>query len=420
LRGDRKGTEVVVTIKRIGEDDPLVFHLIRDEIKVEDISYSGFVKPGIGLIRLARFSRNSGTEVHNAIESLSAQQGLKALIFDLRGNPGGLLDAAVAVADNFLEKGQTIVTTKGRWAQNNQEFISKRSPILGDAPLVILVDQFSASASEIVAGAVQDLDRGVIVGSNTFGKGLVQTVVSVDRKGEKQLKITTAKYFTPSGRLIQRPEVFEKGARSVFASDNEKPKKKKKPEKEKKHEIYHTLAGRPVEGGGGITPDVSVKNASLNLFEIELLRKSMIFNFSLEYAAKHPDLQPDFIIDDQIMQEFFDYISEKDFSYKFEGEEELEELVNVAEENKFADEIADEVKAIQEKIALLKQQQKEQSSDNLRFLLKREIAGKLWGTKAYVEATFGEDEVIQKAVSIIEHPDKYARILNGQEEKSSD
>lgn len=414
LRGKRKGTEVVVTIRRLGEDEPLVFHLIRDEIKVEDISYSGFVAPGIGLIKLARFSRHSGTQVHDTIEEL-AGQGMQALIFDLRSNPGGLLEAAVAVTDNFLGKDQVIVSTKGRWAKTSQEFLSKTDPVLGDKPLVILVDRFSASASEIVAGAVQDLDRGIVVGSNTFGKGLVQTVVSVDRKGVKQLKITTQKYYTPSGRLIQRPEVFDRGARSVFMHDEEDPLPKEAAKEEEKTDrnTYHTRGGRIVHGSGGITPDVIVENPHLNRFEIELLRKSMFFNFGLQYASDYPNLQRDFQVNESTFNEFFDYIEQKGFTYKFEGEDELDNLVEVAKEAQFEDDIAEGVSTIREVLLQLKKQQMRKNSENIKVLIKREITGKLWGRKAYFDAAFEMDDVLQKVIDLIEQKDEYSRILSG-------
>jgi carboxyl-terminal processing protease len=412
LRGKRKGTEVVVTIRRIGEEEPLVFHLIRDEIKPPEIIYSGFVDSGIGLIKLARFSRHSGAQVRDAIQELS-DQGMQALIFDLRSNPGGLLDAAIAVADNFLEKGQPIVSTKGRWPKTSQDYISKNDPVLGDMPLVVLVDQFSASASEIVAGAVQDLDRGIVVGANTFGKGLVQTVISVDRRGGKQLKITTAKYYTPSGRLIQRPDVFNKSARSVFATHVEDSSGKKSVKKEDKQEndTYKTKAGRIVHGGGGITPDVAVENPRLNRFEVELLRKSLFFNFGLQYSLDHPDLTSDFKVDETLTNDFFDYIAQKDFTYKYEGEEELEKLVEAAQEAEYEDVIADEVANVREELLRLKKQQMRKSSENIKILIKREIAGKLWGRKAYFEVAFEMDEVLQKAVDLIKQKDDYSRIL---------
>ena len=275
LRGDKKGSEVAIKIHRPGISEPLSFVLIRDEIVPTDIQYSGWVTPGIGLIKLTRFNRGADKQIAEAVQKL-IDQGLQGLILDLRGNPGGLLDQAVAVADLFVAKNELIVYTEGRGEYKRQEFRAQKDPLMGQTPLVVLVDGYSASASEIVAGAIQDLDRGVILGTPSFGKGLVQTVIPLDRRGEQQLKLTTAQYFMPSGRGIQKPEVFERGALSVFSKDHRNTAVVQEDEEESDEEpspvakdtskaqakapVYYTKNRRSVLGGGGIKPDVQVKN----------------------------------------------------------------------------------------------------------------------------------------------------------------
>ncbi len=431
LRGGEKGSEVAIKIKRVGEEKPLSFTLIRDEISVSDVQYSGFVSPGIGLIKLAHFSRGADDQVHDAIMHLK-DQGLDGLILDLRGNPGGLLDMAVAVAENFIAKGEMVVSTKGRWENTYQEFRSSKDPVLGSTPLVVLVDGYSASASEIVAGAIQDLDRGVVIGSETFGKGLVQTVVPLDRRGDSQLKITTAQYFIPSGRLIQRPDVFDRSANSVLvnASDSAKASTEedvdvdveeppqdnlhKKAKGEESKPKFYTKNHRVVLGGGGITPDIEVHNFELNRFEIELIRRSMFFNFSLDYVAKHPNLPKDFQVDDQMLADFFTFIKEKNFDYNPDGMAELEKLEKIAKEEQFYAPMASYFQGIRAEFEKVKEQEKEKSKAHLAMLIKREVVGKIFGRNEYFEATFSSDSTLAKAIDVLKAPEEYRRILNAQ------
>jgi carboxyl-terminal processing protease len=417
LRGAKKGSEVRIKIQRVGEENPLDFTLIRDEIVISDIEYVGFVEPGIGLIKLSRFNRGAGDQVREAVETLM-DQGLDGLIFDLRGNPGGLLDAAVEVAENFVSKGQMIVYTEGRNGQNRTEYHSTVDPILGSTPLAILVDGYSASASEIVAGAIQDLDRGVIIGSETFGKGLVQTVVPLDRRGETQIKITTAKYFMPSGRLIQRPDVFDMGPGSVFkasadteAANAHTSKETKTNEKEKK---YTTKNNRPVNGGGGITPDVTVENFDLNRYEIELIRQSMFFNFSLNYVAEHHALDKDFVVTQEILDEFNKFVESKNFNYKPTGSEEVEKLAEIAKQNGCYESIKPQLDAILAQFEQVKQRERQSSTDHIKLFLKREIAGKVFGRDAYIETMFDSDLPLKRSIEVLKNPKEYNDILHVQ------
>ncbi|MBD3375017.1 PDZ domain-containing protein [candidate division KSB1 bacterium] len=415
LRGREKGSAVTIQIKRYGEEKPLEFRLLRDEIEVTDVHYTGFVRPNIGLIKLDRFNRSAGQQVREAVQSLK-DQGMTALILDLRGNPGGLLDVAVSVADNFIDKGELIVYTQGRWENTRQEYRASRESLIGDMPMAVLVDGYSASASEIVAGAIQDLDRGVVLGSETFGKGLVQTVVPLDRRGERQVKITTAQYYMPSGRLIQRPEVFNRGPGSVLVNSSDSVAQKTKESKQQKENEkdapkYFTQNGRTVYGGGGIKPDIESSSFRMNRYEIELMRRSMFFNYGLEYVDKHPNLAKDFALSEEDIESFFQFVDNKEFDYKPEGFQELEEIAKIAQEENYYDELAPSIDAMKEKFEIVKQKERKASQDHIRFFLKREIAGKAFGRDAYTEAMFASDSTLIKAVNVLQSPDEYNKIL---------
>lgn len=413
LRGE-VGTEVFLKIAREGEDEPLEFRLIRAEIVLTDVKYAGFVKDGIGYIRLTHFSRNAGKEVENAIRKLKKDH-LKALIFDLRSNPGGLLDAAVSVCENFIEKGKLIVSTKGRSEGSVQKYYSKKNPILEDLPLVILVNGLSASASEIVAGAVQDLDRGVIIGSNTFGKGLVQTVVPIT--GDVALKITTAHYILPSGRSIQDPKRYLQNPDEILLTLNgEEIHKGEAKEKmaEANQKVFYTAHGREVYGGHGITPDIVVKEKELNRFEQELLRKDMPFQFAVIYAARHPELKRGFEVTEEIIQEFKNFLKEKNFEYQSDEELILQNFEETVQEKGYLASIEPTLDQLESVILKQKQKELKKSHDFLKMVLEREIAAKLWGTRAEIEASFDDDDVIKKAVAILEDIEKYHAILRAE------
>ncbi len=427
LRGTQKGSEVIIKIRRVGEEAPLTFRLLRDEIKITDIQFSGFVAPGVGLIKLTSFSRSAGLQLAQEIQKLK-DKGLTALIFDLRGNPGGLLESAVEVAEAFVQKGDLIVYTEGRGGYKRQDYRAQKTPVLGDLPLAILVDSYSASSSEIVAGAIQDLDRGVIIGSPTFGKGLVQTVIPLDRRNEAQLKITTMQYFMPSGRYIQKPDIFDRGPTSVFLNaspdsarqqsddeeleDEEPVEPKKKTQPDKPAAKFYTRNKRVVLAEGGIKPDIEVQPERANRYEIALVRQSMIFNYSLDYIAKHPQLSKDFVVDDAMLEDFFAFCAAKKFDYKPNGYEELEKLEKIAKENKFYDQIASHIDAIKKEYENIKKKEREDSKEYLKKALKMEISGKLFGRDEYWRVFFASDSATVKAISVLQDSERYAQILN--------
>ena len=428
LRGEI-GSEVFVKIAREGEKEPIEFRLIRAEIVITDVAYSGFITDGIGYVRLTHFSRNAGKDIEKAIRNLK-KDNLEALILDLRSNPGGLLDAAAKVSENFIAKGKLIVSTKGRAEGSIQKYYSQKTPILGKLPLVVLVNGYSASASEIVAGAIQDLDRGVIVGTNTFGKGLVQTIVPIT--GDAALKVTTARYLVPSGRLIQDPKRFISEPEEILLNSSEKyhiahtemderedSNKLSDNEKttEEQREVFYTANGRKVYAEGGIKPDIIIEQKKLTNLEIALLRKTMPFQFAVIYAAKHPELQRGFEVTDEMLNEFRNFLEEKEFGYISDGESSLKNLEKIAEENGYLASITPTLEELQKVILNQKAKERERSKIFIMEELEQEISAKLWGTRAEVEASFDDDLVIQKAAEVLSNPDEYHSILKAQNNK---
>lgn len=306
LKG-HKGTKVTITIERPGSSEPFDVTIERDEIPIQSVRVAYMVNADTGVVRIGNFNTTTADELDAAVEKLR-QQGMQRLILDLRGNPGGLLEQAVEVSERFIQPGKMVVYTQGRIPGSNQQFVAQEAGNRIDIPLVVLVDGASASASEIVSGAVQDHDRGLIVGEQTFGKGLVQRVIPIQAGEAGALAVTTAKYYTPSGRLIQRDysdlDDYYLHNDAVGGEDDtiQPPVQDEVPQPER--EIFHTSSGREVFGGGGITPDheVAAERASDTWFS--LLRENVPFDFAVRYVSDHPELPRDFRMDDTMWSEF--------------------------------------------------------------------------------------------------------------------
>ena len=296
-----KGTTVKITIVRPGLGEPLQMTVTRAEIPTNSVSFAFLVEPGVGYIRLKDFTHTSVPEVAEAWAKLE-KQGMKKLVFDLRANPGGLLDQAIAVSDFFLRKGEKVVMTRGRQANSEQVFTAPGRNTKTRIPVVVLINKGSASAAEIVAGAVQDQDRGIVTGTTSWGKGLVQSVYTLsDSAG---LALTTAKYYTPSGRCIQRD--YKEFIEYVSPADEEEGEGDVLIEPGKR-EIFRTAGGRAVYGGGGINPDVVVKAGKLSRWMATLYARGVFFEWAVQYRAKNPDVPREFQVTDAIRKDFFTF-----------------------------------------------------------------------------------------------------------------
>jgi carboxyl-terminal processing protease len=286
------------------------------------------IRPGVGYIQIINFTTTTTAELDRALSELSAA-GMENLVLDLRNNPGGLLDQAVQVSERFLDEGQMVVYTRGRIAGADQEYQAGESEVSLDIPLVVLVDNGSASASEIVSGAVQDQDRGLVVGETTFGKGLVQRVIPLRNKGA--LAVTTAKYYTPSGRLIQRDYSDVEEYFLAHAHNGEQDPEVREPDERPldEREVFRTASGRKVFGGGGITPDYIVEVERMPSMVSRMIRDNHIFDFSVKYCAEHPDLEPDFTIDDPFLDSFRTYLASRNFEYDPEEFDEYRRLIEL-------------------------------------------------------------------------------------------
>jgi carboxyl-terminal processing protease len=303
-----KGTVVKIQVTREGYADPLVFTVTRDEIPRHSVDISFLVKPGVGYVRLSQFNETTDREIADSLKQLGANS-LDGLILDMRGNPGGLLNEAVAVGDMFLEKNQLIVSYHGRSAPERRFYAVRGNQGL-NVPLVILVNNNSASAAEIVTGAVQDHDRGLVVGETTFGKGLVQTVTPLAEN--TGLALTTARYYTPSGRLIQRD--YKSVSLYEYHYERKVP--------EHPTEIRQTDSGRQVTGGGGITPDIIVDSPKLTRFQEEMYRNDVFFpgeqgvgSFTRYFLGTRPVITHNFEVDDHVVKEFRDYLGKHNIRY---------------------------------------------------------------------------------------------------------
>ncbi|OGF65926.1 MAG: hypothetical protein A2Y62_19105, partial [Candidatus Fischerbacteria bacterium RBG_13_37_8] len=325
LRGP-KGTQVNITIVREGYQEPLHFTLTRDEIPINSIPYSFLIDTKTGYIKIKSFTETTEEEMLNALAKMQVH-GMERLILDLRGDSGGLLEMATEIADTYLPKGTLITYTKGRTADSNQDYNCDRTDKWEQIPLIILVDRGTASASEIVSGAIQDHDRGLIIGQTTWGKALVQSVYRL--KYDTALALTTAKYYTPSGRLIQRS--YKSLYDYFFEFEDEDQQTKEVPH----DKIYYTDTGRKVYGGGGITPDIMIIPKKFSKFMDRLFRQLIFFNFAKKYEAAEQEnaansilikLERNFIVDDAMLSNFKNYLESEKITFndeEFENDKEL-------------------------------------------------------------------------------------------------
>ena len=399
IRGP-KGTDVTLSIKRFGNEQLIDFVLTRDDVTVKDVTYAGMLDNETGYIRLTRFSKNSGPELRSSILNLQ-RDNARRIIIDLRDNPGGLLQSAIEILDMIIPKGDLLLSTKGRLSEANKRYIARKKPIIeDDVKIAILINEGSASASEIIAGAVQDLDRGIIVGTSSFGKGLVQSVYGLDGSGKRSLKVTTAKYYIPSGRLIQKPGYINEEL--VIREDKE-------------DSLFVTVGGRTVKGGGGITPDYEVVMPKSKPLLIECWRKGLFFSFAQERQHTY-DSYEDALIDLDLMTDFKVFIDDHELDVITAGEKQFREArTKIAALDSTNMDLIHAFDFVETFIIDREATLFDEEKDNLRRRLLLELAGIMKGTDFRVEESIKDDPVVTKAKEILQDPVAYSGLFEPKE-----
>ncbi len=393
----KEGSRLDIFILRDGLDDTLKFTVTRARIQLDNIPYSGIVDDSIAYIRLDRFSKGSAEDIRSAIYELRRKTELKGLILDLRGNPGGIMESAIGTCEIFIEEGNEIVSTKGRNESRNRTYKSVAKPVEPDIPLAVLIDRGSASASEIVAGAIQDMDRGIIIGENSVGKGLVQTVFNLPYK--TNLKVTTAKYYTPSGRSIQKIDYSPEHKDSAVRDTN----------------YFYTKNGRLVPELDGIQPDTIVHYKDYPDFIDKLEDENMIFNFANIYRTKHDTIGKDFDVK-SLVNEFKKFIKEKGFEYKSPLYEKLDELKAVAEEKPYKNGVLKKIKNLEDEILSGRADYVEIYKEEIAELLEYEILSRYMFEKELTGRFLSRDIHVETALELLK-PVKYYEILSSGTKK---
>lgn len=398
------GTTIDILVDREGEPEPLRKSIEREVVQVDNIPYYGMLDESTAYIKLTGFTRNAGREVRDAFMDLRDNHNVQYMVLDLRGNGGGLLNEAVNVANLFIDKGELIVRTEGRLEDRRSVHQTLNDPLDTDIPLAVLVDRRSASASEIVAGAIQDYDRGVIIGDRSFGKGLVQNVVPLSYN--TQLKVTVAEYLIPSGRSIQAINYAERREDGSVAEIPDSLK-----------EAHKTKGGRVVYDGGGIEPDVPVERPPMGQVTRALIRQHMIFDFATFYHREHDELNlpADFFISDRLYADFRSFVSDRDFDYKTDSERLLEQFERTASREKYYN-------AIEGHFAEVKQNIREEKSrdfitfrDEITQLLREEIVSRYYYQEGRVIVSLDADPDVEKALEVLADEPVYSGILAGRE-----
>jgi carboxyl-terminal processing protease len=389
-------SNVTIKVARDAVEAPLSFTLTREEIKVTNTPYYGMLEDKTAYIVLNSFSENAGKNVANALATLKEKYEVRGVILDLRGNTGGLLTEAVNVANVFLDKGAMIVQIKGRDKATQQVFRTLNNPIDKEVPVCILIDKSSASASEIVAGAIQDLDRGIIVGQRSYGKGLVQNTRNLSF-GAK-IKLTTARYYIPSGRCIQALR-YKNGKPEQIADSLQTP--------------YETMGGRSVYAGGGIKPDVFVDNRAFLKIMSTLNEDLYLFDFAAAYELTHKTIAEasKFELTDKDFDAFLTFLQEKGYTYKTETELLLEQLETKAEKEAYSEAVQSELDDIRNILSTSGQQELKKQKGPLMHLIQRYIVTRYYYEKGSLETGVRLDEEIKAAQKMLANPTIYEQTL---------
>jgi len=415
IRGPQ-GTDVTLTVRRFGFDKPLEYVLTRELIRIHDVAFAGMIENDIAYIKLVRFSGQAGDELNSALKKLMLNKP-KGLILDLRYNPGGLLGDAVQIAGEFLNPGDLVVSTRGRLPRSIQEYSVQGTPIASDRslPVVVMINGGSASASEIVSGAIQDWDRGVLLGTTSFGKGLVQTVSNLPQ--ESMLKITTARYYTPSGRCIQKDRKPGEEEAEEYDPDTGEPVVVNRDTSAVPDSIprHHTRNGREVLGGGGVSPDVVLDLPNMKPAIVEMIRNDMFFPFLQDWVREF-GTPTDYTIPPEMVTRFEAYLQKKNFTPPIIGSRQIDQLRQYARRDSSTAHIAALVDSLEARMIDHSRQINAELREDIRQNLERELASIIGGREARIRATFDEDTQISEAVNILRDKKRYNAYLTGTDQ----
>lgn len=403
LKG-QAGTPLKLKVLKAGQTLPIELNLNREEIKTKSVPYFGMLPNNeTGYIKLTQFTDNCGADVKEALLTLK-NKGCKNIVLDLRGNLGGLLHEAVNIVNLFIDKGQEVVFTKGRTPDWDKTYLSVNNPIDTQIPLVVLVDENSASASEIVSGALQDLDRALIIGKRTFGKGLVQQ--TRDLVYNAKIKITVAKYYIPSGRCVQALD---------YSTKDEEGRVEKVPDS--LITAFKTKAGRIVYDGAGIMPDIKTADEKFNMALASLVGKHYIFNYATSYALKHAQIKEvkDFSLNDEEYSDFVNYLTNKNYDYKTKSEFELDDFKKNAEEEKYYSDIKNELDALITKIKVNKKEDLIKYKTQIKKYLEEEIVSRYYFQKGRIESSLKNDDDLKEGLRLLADQSKLKILLSTSE-----
>lgn len=396
-------TTLKVKVERPGEKKPLTFELKREKIQINPVPYYGMVNDETGIIILNNFTQDCAREVEKAFLNLRDKQGAKSVVLDLRANPGGLLDEAVKIVNLFVPSGMEVVSTRGKVKQWDKVYKANRQPVDTVMPLAVLISRGSASASEIVSGALQDLDRAVIVGQRSFGKGLVQTTRNLSYNAK--LKLTTAKYYIPSGRCIQ---ALDYSHRNEDGSVGLVP--------DSLISEYQTLNGRKVYDGGGISPDITIEAQRYSNITFALVAQQMIFDFATQFVLENKNIAPaeEFVIDDATFNQFVKFIeSKEDFKYKSLSLDKLNKLIETAKKEDYYSAAEDEFKQLEEKLKLDVNKDMHLFKDEIKELMAMEITKRYYYQKGAILTGLKKDQELDEAKKLLKDTSRYNGLLNG-------
>jgi carboxyl-terminal processing protease len=402
LKGEQ-GTTINMRVLKIKTSDTVNINLTREKIHISGVAYAGMIRDSIGYIALSSFTQNCQKDFKNALRKLEETKQIKSLIIDLRGNTGGLLDAAVDIVGIFVKKGTEVVFSRGRIKDFDYSYKTKEEPLEVNIPIAVLVNSGSASSSEIVAGALQDLDRAVIVGTRTFGKGLVQTVRQVGYNS--QIKLTTAKYYIPSGRCIQAHNFSKRNEDGSVATIPDSLKKE-----------FNTAHGRKVYDGGGVMPDIETQIDEYSDIAISLILRNLISDYAIKYFSKHENIaEPEnFKITDTDYLDFIEFLSDKEYDYQTKVENIAEQLSKEIKNGKYNNNIKNQVEALKNQITHDKTKDLQTHKYEITQLINEEITGKYFYQQGRIRKMLTDDKQLDAAINILLNPNKYNEILYKQ------